>query len=332
MGLSNMYHLVMNEIIKLMRKKRLLVVFLILLVLIPIFTYAQLRVTAQTQKQLGTTDWKVALRQQINDTTNRLSSSRVPDEWKQWMKVRVQQQQYYLEHNINPTAPNAVTFTREFMSNSVNLFIPLLIVIIASDLVSGEVTSGTIKLLLTRPIKRWKILTSKLITLFLFVSIVVFLTGSMAYGISGIVFGYGGWAYPVLTGFQITGETVDTSTVHSLPQWQYILMEYGLAWYACLAVACISFMVSVLMRSTAAGMGIMVAALIAGTILTNMVSSWESAKYFFMVNLNLTDYLSGTLPPIPGMNLSFSMITLGVWSLLALLISYTVFIRRDVLA
>ena len=109
-------------------------------------------------------------------------------------------------------------------------------------------------------------------------------------------------------------------------------MEYGLAWYACLAVACISFMVSVLIRSTAAGMGIMVAALIAGTILTNMVSSWESAKYFFMVNLNLTDYLSGTLPPIQGMNLTFSMITLGVWSLLALLISYSVFIRRDVLA
>ena len=215
-----MYHLVMNEIIKLMRKKRLMVVFLILLVLVPIFTYAQLRVTLQTQKQLGTTDWKVALRQQINDTTNRLSSSRIPDEWKQWMKVRVQQQQYYLDHNINPTAPNAVTFTREFMSNSVNLFIPLLIVIIASDLVSGEVTSGTIKLLLTRPIKRWKILTSKLIALLLFVSIVVVLTGGMAYGISGMVFGYGGWTYPVLTGFQLQGETVGTATVHALPQWQ----------------------------------------------------------------------------------------------------------------
>jgi len=327
-----MYYLVMNEIIKIMRKKRLLVIFLILLVLVPIFTYAQFRVTMQTQKQLGTTDWKVALRQQINDTTNRLSSSRIPEEWKQWMKIRVQQQQYYLDHNINPTAPNAVTFTREFMNNAVNLFIPLLIVIVASDLVSGEMTGGTIKLLLTRPVQRWKILTSKLIALMLFVSIIVVLTGLMAYGISGIVFGYGGWTYPVLTGFQISGETVSTATVHALPQWQYILMEYGLAWYACLAVACISFMVSVLIRSTAAGMGIMVAALIAGTILTNMVSSWESAKYFFMVNLNLTDYLAGTLPPIQGMTLSFSMITLGVWSLLSLIISYIVFIRRDVLA
>lgn len=327
----NLYHLVMNECIKILRKKRLMVVFLILLVLVPIFTYAQLRVTEQTQKQLGTTDWKVALRQQINDTTNRLSSSRVPEEWKQWMKVRVQQQQYYLDHNINPTAPNGVTFARDFMNNAVNLFIPLLVVIIASDLVSGEHTSGTIKLLLTRPVKRWRILTGKLLALLLFVSAIVFLTGIMAYGISGLFFGYEGWNYPVLTGFQTKGADVGTATVHALPQWLYIMMEYGLAWFACLSVAIIAFMVSVLVRSTAAGMGIMVAALIAGTILTNMVSSWESAKYFFMVNLQLIDYLSGTLPPIPGMNLSFSMVTLSVWSLVALIISYVVFIRRDVL-
>ncbi|WP_027415903.1 ABC transporter permease [Aneurinibacillus terranovensis] len=330
--MSRLYLLVMNECIKILRKKRLLVVFMILIVLVPIFTYAQYRVTVTNQKHLGTTDWKVALRQQINDTTNRLSSSRVPEEWKQWMRVRVQQQQYYLDHNINPTSPNGVTFTRDFMSNAVTLFIPLLIVIIASDLVSGEHTSGTIKVLLTRPVKRWKILTSKCIALALFVSVIVIMTGTVAYLISGMVFGYGGWSYPVLTGFQITGSEILTQNIHVLPQWLYIIMEYGLCWYACLAVACISLMVSVLIRSTAAGMGVMVAALIAGTILTNMVSSWETAKYFFMVNLEITDYLAGTLPPIPGMTLAFSVITLAVWALAALVVSYIVFIRRDVLS
>jgi ABC-2 type transport system permease protein len=326
-----MYGLVMNEAIKILRKKRLLVVFLILLVLVPIFTYAQLRATLDNQKQLGTTDWKVSVRQSINDMTNRLSSTRIPEEWKKWMRIRIQQQQYYLDHDIDPTSPNGVTFTRDFMGNAVSLFIPLLIAIVSSDIVSGEHTGGTIKLILTRPVKRWKVLTSKLITVLLFVSLIVVLTGVIAYVISGAVFGYKGWNYPVLTGFQIKGEDVDTSNVHVLPQWLYIIMEYGLAWYACMAVACISFMVSVLVRSTAAGMGIMVSALIAGTILTNMASAWESAKYFFMVNLQLTDYLSGTLPPIPGLSLSFSLVVLGVWSLVSLIIAYIVFIRRDVL-
>jgi ABC-2 type transport system permease protein len=326
-----MYGLVMNESIKILRKKRLWVVVLILLVLVPIFTYAQLRATISNQKQLGTTDWKVAVRQSINDTTNRLSSTRIPEEWKKWMRIRIQQQQYYLDHDINPTSPNGVTFTRDFMNNAVSLFIPLLIVIIASDIVSGEHTGGTIKLLLTRPVKRWKVLTSKLIALILFVSTIVTLTGIIAYLISGLVFGYRGWNYPVLTGFQISGEEINTEGVHVLPQWLYILMEYGLSWYACLAVASISFMVSVLVRSTAAGMGIMVSALIAGTILTNMASAWESAKYFFMVNLQLTDYLAGTLPPIPGLSLPFSLAVLGIWSVASLIVAYVVFIRRDVL-
>lgn len=330
--MGSMYMLVMNEVIKMLRKKRLLVVVLILLVLVPIFTYAQLRVAVNNQKQLGTSDWKVALRQQINDTTNRLSSTRIPEEWKQWMRIRVEQQQYYLNNNIDPNSPNAVTFTRDFMNNAVSLFIPLLIVIVAADIVSGEYTSGTIKVLLTRPVRRWKILTSKLIALVLFVSAIVVLTGGVAYGISGLVFGYGGWTYPVLTGFQIRGANVNTDYVHVLPQWLYILMEYGLAWYACLAVACLSLMISVLVRSTAAGMGIMVAALIAGTILTNMASAWESAKYFFMVNLQITDYLSGMLPPIPGMSLSFSLAVLGVWSAVALVIAYWAFTQRDVLS
>ncbi|GEN35389.1 ABC transporter permease [Aneurinibacillus danicus] len=329
--MSSMYGLVMNESIKILRKKRLWVVVLILLVLVPIFTYAQLRATISNQKQLGTTDWKVAVRQSINDTTNRLSSTRIPEEWKKWMRIRIQQQQYYLDHDINPTSPNGVTFTRDFMNNAVSLFIPLLIVIIASDIVSGEHTGGTIKLLLTRPVKRWKVLTSKLIALILFVSTIVTLTGIIAYLISGLVFGYRGWNYPVLTGFQISGEEINTEGVHVLPQWLYILMEYGLSWYACLAVASISFMVSVLVRSTAAGMGIMVSALIAGTILTNMASAWESAKYFFMVNLQLTDYLAGTLPPIPGLSLPFSLAVLGIWSVASLIVAYVVFIRRDVL-
>lgn len=326
----SMYGLVMNEALKILQRKRLWVVVLILLVLVPIFTYAQFQATLDNQKQLGTTDWKVSVRQSINDTTNRLSSTRIPEDWKKLMRIRIQQQQYYLDHDINPTSPNGVTFTRDFMSNAGSLFIPLLIVIISSDIVSGEHTGGTIKLLLTRPVKRWRILTSKLIALFLFVSAIVVLTGIIAYAISGVVFGYTGWAYPVLTGFQIQGEEVNTEGVHVLPQWLYIMMEYGLSWYACLAVACISFMVSVLVRSTAAGMGVMVSALIAGTILTNMASAWESAKYFFMVNLQLTDYLAGTLPTIPGLSLTFSLTTLGIWSVASLLVAYIVFIRRDV--
>jgi len=327
---SNMMGLVQNETMKLLRRRRFLVVVLILAILIPIFTYAQYKSILTAQERLGTTDWRSLLQQQIVDTQNRLASSRLPDEWREFLKIRVQQQQYYLDHDINPMAPGAPTFVRGFMDQAVALFLPMIIVVLAVDLVSAEFSEGTIKLLLTRPVRRWQVLTSKYLTLLLFISLTVLTTLVLAYLMSGVVFGYSGWDMPVLTGFIIEGSELDTSQVFMVPQWQYLLMQYGLGWFVCVVVGTITFMVSVLVRSAAAGMGIMMAALISGTILTQMASSWETSKYLFVVNLQLTDYLAGTLPPIKGMTLSFSLVVLSVWALLSLLVAYIVFIRRDV--
>jgi ABC-2 type transport system permease protein len=329
--LTSLYPLIKNETLKMLKKKRFLVVVLILLVLIPIFTYAQMKVAQNLKKQFGTEDWRVTTQQQIIDYTNSLSSNRVPEEWKKWRKVQVELLQYSLDHNINPADPNGVTFARDFMKNAVGLFIPLLVAVLASDIVSSEHSTGTIKLLLTRPVARWRVLMSKLVTLVLFTSLIVLATGVLSYLISGFVFGFRGWTVPVLTGFRLNGADVDFSRVHAVPQWLYLFMEFGLAWFSCLAVACLSLMVSVIVRSTAAGMGIMLAALIAGTILSNMVSTWESAKYLFMVNLETVDYLTGTLPPIPGQTLPFSLAVLAVWALAGLTVAFTVFTRKDVL-
>ncbi|MGF7030532.1 ABC-2 type transport system permease protein [Paenibacillus mucilaginosus] len=330
-ALVSLYPLIKNECIKIIKKKRLLVVLLILAALIPMFTYAQLKVAQNNLKQFGTTDWRVEQRQKIRDYTQSLSSGRVPEEWKQWRRVEVKLAQYYLDKDVNPAEPNGVTFTREFVKNAVGLFIPLMVMVIAADMVSGEHTGGTIKLLLTRPVQRWKILLSKLLALVLFTSFVVIATGALCYLISGVVFGYGGWDMPIFFGFQVVGTEVDFSFVRPVEQWLYLIMEFGLVWYSALVVALMTLMVSVLVRSTAAGMGIMLAVLISGTILTNMVSSWETARYLFMVNLNLTMYLSGALPPIKGMTLPFSLGVLTVWGLLSVIVSFTVFTKKDVL-
>ena len=86
------------------------------------------------------------LQRRITDNENSLSSDRVPDEWKRYRQIFIQQMQYYLRHDVNPNQPNGVTFTREFLNNAISLFIPSLIMAIASDIVSGERTTGTIKM------------------------------------------------------------------------------------------------------------------------------------------------------------------------------------------
>ena len=101
---------------------------------------------------------------------------------------------------------------------------------------------------------------------------------------------------------------------------------------AALAVGALSLLTSVLLRSTAAAMGTMFAALIAGTILPRVAPSWEAQKYLFVTNLPLPDYYSGSPPPIPGITLGFSVAVLSVWAAAGLLAAFAVFVRRDVLA
>ncbi len=325
-----MINLVYNEMIKLMGKRRLVVVVLILTILISLFTYAQYRQAEENQKRFGNVDWRVALEQRIAGWENRLTSSRTSEESKEELQIRIAQQRYYLDYDINPSEPGAPTFVRGFVDNGISLLLPLMMMVIAADLVSSEHSAGTIKVLLTRSVRRWRILLSKYWALTLSVSLIITMFGLLSAGISGLVFGFQGWTAPVLTGFSVTDGQLDATRLHLVPQWQYILMELGLAWFVSLVVATITFMLSVLVRSTAAVMGIMLACLIAGTILSAMVASWESAKYLFMVNLELIDYLEDAAPPIEGMSLGFSLLVLLVWGASALAISFISFTRRDV--
>lgn len=216
-----MINLVQNEFIKLIGKKRLIVVTLIMAVLISMFTYAQFREAERARKRLGTTDWRVTLQQRIIESQNRLNGRQVSEEWRKQLQNRVVQQQYYLDHGINPAEPGAPTFVRVFLENSIQLFLPLMMLVIAADLVSSEHGMGTVKLLLTRPVKRWRILLSKYITLVLSVSVIILIFVALSCLISGLVFGFRGWAAPVLTGFTFETGVLNTSGVHLISQWQY---------------------------------------------------------------------------------------------------------------
>jgi ABC-2 type transport system permease protein len=323
-------NLVYNEMVKLTGKKRLLVVTLILAILISVFTYAQYRQAEEGRKRYGDVNWRVALEQRIASMQNRLTSSRTPEASRKELEIRVNQQKYYLDYNINPAEPGAPTFVRGFVKSGINLLLPLMMMVIAADLVSSEHSAGTMKVLLTHAVRRWRILLSKYLALLLSISLIITLFGLLSAVISGAVFGNQGWTTPVLTGFKMIGGQLDASGMHLVPQWQYILMELGLAWFVSVVVATITFMFSVLVRSTAAVMGIMLACLIAGTILSSMVASWESAKYLFMVNLQLINYLEDAAPPIEGMSLGFSLLVLLIWGTAALMISFISFTRRDV--
>lgn len=330
--------LVENEVFKMIYKKRLLIVFGILLVLISAFAYGQKNSLARTQQRLaqrlGVTeaaDWRQLCEQQIIDLKNRLESPYAHEEDKPENRVRMEQLQYFLDNNINPLDSSAAKFTTQFMEESIFLFLPLLIIVLAGDIVSGEAAGGTIKLLLTRSVPRWKILLSKYITLLIMEIIVLMMAAAISIAVSGIFFGYGGWMTPVATGFRVIGDRLETMGVVNIPQWQYIMMVYGLAYFVSIVVGTISFMISVLVKSTSASIGIMMSALIGGSFMSHFMADWKITRYLFMVNLRLTDYLSGSFQPIAGINMMFSVAVLSIWAVAALIVSFVYFTKQDIL-
>lgn len=325
-------HLVENETIKLIKRRRFVLVVVLLLVLVTLFAYAQQLAQERMLQKVGSLDWKPVLQQQIADYESRMKSVYVPEERKKYYQFKIEQAQYYLDKNIDPAAPGTSTFVRTFMDLSVSLLLPLLVVTLSADLVSNEWGEGTIKLLLTRPVKRWKILAAKYAALVMFVSLTVLSAFAAATVIGGLFFGWSGWTMPVATGFSMINGQLDASTAYLIPQWQYIIRSYGLGWVVSMTVATITFTISILVRHAAAAMGVMLAGLIGGNILIDLASSWTAAKYLFMVNLRLTGYLSGIVPPIEGMTLPFSVTVLIVWAAAALVTGFLAFTKRDVLA
>lgn len=71
--------------------------------------------------------------------------------------------------------------------------------------------------------------------------------------------------------------------------------------------------------------------LIGGSFLQLFLADWPSVKYFFVINLNLPQYLTGSYSPISGMTLIFSSLVLLFWAIGSLVISFVVFTKQDVL-
>jgi len=319
-----------NEMLKVFRRKRFRVVVLILVCLTAMFAYGNWRSRRREEARHGPRDWRAETQRRIVEMENQLRSRQLPDSYRRWMTYETTRLQYSLDHGFDPNELTGPFFSRHFIVASSFLLLPLLVTLFASDLVSSELAEGTIKVLLTRPVRREKVLASKTLALFACVTLTVALAALVSYLFGGMAFGFRGWGAPTLTGFRPSASGLDVSAVRQVPLWQDAVRVYGLGWFAAIVVGAISLLLSILFRTTAAAMGTMLAVLIAGTILPRFATGWDFAKYLFPTNLPLPDYYSGTPPPIAGMTLGFSVENLALWGAAALISAFIVFTRRDV--
>ncbi len=323
--------LVENETLKILRRRRFRVVLLVLAILLAVVVFAQARQRANAEKNQPGSSWRSRAETRVAQMERRLAQARqMPDSFVRFMKFETGRLKYHLEKNIDPESVTGPLFSRGFAGVGSILLLPLLVAVVGADLVSSEFSEGTVTLLLTRPVARWKVLLSKVVTMFLFTTLTILSAAVLSWAISGVAFGWRGWGAPVVTGFRFSTAGFDASAARVLPLWQDILVAWGLAWFSALAVGAVTMLLSVVFRSTAAAMGTMMATLIGGTILSRVASDWEGAKWFFVSCLPLPEYYTGVPTPFPGMTLAFCAMVLTAWASAATALAFVLFSRRDI--
>jgi ABC-2 type transport system permease protein len=334
--MSVMAGLFENECLKILRRKRFRLVLIVLAAILCLVVFAQKRQQDRQRLEHPDRDWRAQVEKRASDLERQVSQRRgIPEPWKRWMRYESGRLRYSLSRNLDPNLLSGPMFTRGFAGVGSVLLIPLLIAVIGSDLVSSEFSEGTVTLLLTRPVARWKVLLSKLLAMALFTTLTLLAAFVLAWAISGIAFGWTGWGAPTLTGFRLGAVGAggfDLTNVRVLPLWQEAFATWGLAWVSALAVGSVTLLLSVVFRSAAAAMGTMMATLVAGTILSRIASDWDGAKWFFVTNLPLPEFYAGMPAPFEGMTLAFSTLVLAGWAVAAAAAAFAIFTRRDVTA
>jgi ABC-2 type transport system permease protein len=322
--------LVQNESLKLLRRGRPQLVLAILALFLGITGWAQHRQLENARAEANGADWHAQVESRIESLERGAQRRRVFKAFTRWQRFEAARLRYHLERGIDPNTETGPLFARAFAVIGASLLLPLLVTVLAADLVTGEVRAGTIKFLLTRPVARWRVLASKVVVAALFASLVVALAGLLAWLIGGVAFGWSGWGAPVLTGFRTTLDGADTSGVRAAPLWLDTLAAYGLAWLGAMAVTALAITFSVLFRSSVGAMGTLMAILVAGTLLGQLATDWQPARWLFPTNLALTQLYSGAPPPVEGMTVGNAAAVLAGWSVAALTLAFAVFGRRDV--
>ena len=253
-----------------------------------------------------------------NDMLNREG---LTDEDKQYYNDEIAMTEYRIAQDL--PSFDAMNFS-EHMEMSMTLTIVMVgifAVVIAAGIVSSEFGTGTIKMLLTRPVARWKILLSKLVTTILY-GITLMASGLIFAYILGIVLFN---TDPTVSVSIVNGQVMEQTV--KIPYMEMLLYSAG----STLMTILFAFMIGTIFGSSTLAVSLSLFILLMGSTATMFIAQYDFAKYVWFAN-DLSFYAPGSTPLIEGLTFTFSLIVNIVYAIVFLAITFIYFIKRDVTA
>lgn len=306
--------LIVNEVMKIFNRK-LTWILLFLLITITIGGSIINKINEEPVE-----DWKSNETQLVQRYEEQLKIAELSPQMHADVENKLKIAQYRLENNVPPVENNPWSAMLKF-SGLIEMVI-IFAIVIAADVVSREYSSGTMKLLLIRPHSRSKILFSKYIAVALFALCMLTLLLVSGYGIIALFYGIGNVNLTDLFLNQ-EGEVVQLSV------FAQVMKMYGLSFFPILSYTTLAFAISTALRNSTLAVGISLFIMIVGNSMIEATAKISWLKYLPFANSDISLYIYH-LPARPEMTLGFSITVLLAYIFTLVLISWTVFRKKDV--
>lgn len=205
--------------------------------------------------------------------------------------------------------------------NFLLVHIPLLVMLVAGEVVAGEGGGGTFRIYLTRPVSRSRVLLAKLLATFVYTALLIAFFVLMSLGLGSLWLGTGDLIVIHEGILILSPETA----------WVRFGLSFLLATSAMCVVATLCFMFSTMVNN---GIGPVIGAfavLIVGLAIANIpLELFESIRpYVFTSYLDI--WKKAFHEPIPWQTIGGDAAVLGLYTAAFAVISFGVFTRKDIL-
>jgi ABC-2 type transport system permease protein len=203
------------------------------------------------------------------------------------------------------------------------LQIPLLVALVTGDLISGEAAMGTLRLLLTRPVSRSKILLSKFFAGSIYTFLLLIWLGIISLLAGRLIFGPGDLIV-LKSDSVIILQSADTL-------WRF-MSALGVAFLSLLVVASFSMVLSVFAENSIGPIITTMAVIIIFTIIGTMEIPFFDRIKPFLFTTHMVVWRSLFDTPLDANLISTSLIVLTFHIVLFLIIALIAFRKKDILS
>lgn len=313
-----MIGLIQNEMIKIFEKRASWIYIAILVVAMVIGGFIYQRVNGEADE-----NWRENLEAQNAQYKQEIEQTPA-DQDPTWLKDQIKQNERFLEENINPTAKTNWHFMNDVVIG-VTTLVTLFSVIVASAIVAAEFSDGTIKQLLIRPHKRWKILLSKYVAVIINALILMAVLFFSGFIVGILFFGLGDFQAPFFE-YTLDGQKEAVLGTQFLLKTVYFLPSL-------LMITTISFMLSTLFKSQAVAVGIGIFVLFVSSTLGGLIimlaEEYTWAKFLIFPHLDLTVFAFQD-KILQNITLAGSLSILSVYYIVFMIATFVYFQKRDV--